>query len=150
MDVGAKLEQNGKLGDMASHGRILVIDDSDAVLARVRTELSAAGYEVVATSQTVGAARHLPGCELVILDYHMPGIGGQGVLESLRAATSSWAKAPLFYLYTSDRAIGPAYRRLGFDGAFSNKGDDVTLVRQVEAAFRLIRLKALAKRDPKG
>jgi two-component system, OmpR family, response regulator len=139
------------MGDIvAKNGRILVIDDSDVVLARVNSELSAAGYEVVATRQTVGAARHLPGCELVILDYHMPGIDGRAVLDSLRAATSSWAKAPFFYLYTSDRAIGPSYRRLGFDGAFSGKGGDATLARQVDAAFRLIRLRALAKRDPKG
>jgi len=120
------------------------------VLARVANRLGAAGYEVVTTNQTVGAARHLPGCELVILDYHMPGIDGQGVLESLRAAVSSWPKPPLFYLYTSDRAISSSYRRLGFDGGFSNKGDDGTLVRQVDAAFRLIRIKALAKRAPKG
>ena len=135
---------------MTSSSRILVIDDSDAVLARVANRLGAAGYEVVTTNQTVGAARHLPGCELVILDYHMPGIDGQGVLESLRAAVSSWPKPPLFYLYTSDRAISSSYRRLGFDGGFSNKGDDGTLVRQVDAAFRLIRIKALAKRAPKG
>jgi CheY-like chemotaxis protein len=131
-------------------GRILVIDDSDAVLARVASRLGAAGYEVVTTNQTVGAARHLPNCDLVILDYHMPGIDGQAVLESLRAAVSAWPKPPFFYLYTSDRAISSSYRRLGFDGGFSDKGDDATLLRQVEAAFRLIRIKALAKREPKG
>jgi CheY-like chemotaxis protein len=123
-----------------------VIDDSDAVLARVASKLGGAGYDVVTTNQTVGAARHLPGCDLVILDFHMPGIDGQSVLESLRAAVSSWPKPPLFYLYTSDRAISSAYRRLGFDGGFSDKGDDSTLLRQVEAAFRLIRIKALAKK----
>ena len=126
-------------------GRILLIDDSEAVLARVSATLTAAGYDVVTTSQTVGAGRLLPGCDLVVIDYHMPGIDGRAVLESLRAAVQAWSKKPLFYLYTSDKPLASQYRRLGFDGAFTDKGDLGKLARQVDAALRLVRLKALRK-----
>ncbi len=54
--------------------RILVIDDSEVVLARIRGALVGAGYDVVTSSQTVGAARYLRGCNLVIVDFHMPGL----------------------------------------------------------------------------
>jgi two-component system OmpR family response regulator len=116
---------------------ILVIDDSTAMLGEVKLALASAGYEVVTTTQTVGSARHLGHCDLVILDYLMPGIDGGSVLASLRSATEAHGRSVLFYLYTSDAAIAARYRQLGFDGCFTEKGDMQSLVRQVRSAFRL-------------
>jgi two-component system OmpR family response regulator len=127
-------------------GRILVIDDNEAVLNNVRSTLQMAGYEVVATSKTVGTARHLNDCELVIIDYHMPGLHGGEVLSSLRAAANSAHAKPLFYLYTSDPEIEKAPAELGFDGVFTKKGNRDALLQNVDAAFRLIRLRALQKK----
>jgi two-component system, OmpR family, response regulator len=127
-------------------GRILVIDDNQAVLAAIRTALEAASYEVVTTAQTVGAGRHLKVCDLVIIDYHMPGLDGRAVLESLKSAAASAHTKPAFYLYTSDAEIQQEARRLGFDGAFSKKGNREALVAQVDAAFRMLRLRALQKK----
>lgn len=126
---------------MSETGRILVIDDSEVVLGAVQRALAAEGYTVTVTSQTVGAARHLVNADLVVLDYHMPGIDGKQVLDSMRAATRAMPKPPAFYLYTTDRELAGRYRMLGFDGAFTDKGDHAALVRQVGAAFRLIRLR---------
>jgi two-component system, OmpR family, response regulator len=126
---------------MSEAGKILFIDDSEVVLAEVKRALTAEGYQVTATAQTVGAARHLMQVDLVILDFHMPGIDGQQVLESLRSAVRSAEKKPAFYLYTTDRELAGRYRSLGFDGAFMEKGNHEALVRQVGAAFRMIRLK---------
>ncbi len=123
--------------------RILIIDDSEAVLARMKAALVAAGFEVITTSQTVGAARHLRGCDLVIVDYYMPGIDGKGVLDSLRHATETQSRPPDIYLYTSDSMLGRRGRQLGFDGFFSGKGDDEALVTQVKSALRLHELKRL-------
>jgi two-component system, OmpR family, response regulator len=125
--------------------RILIIDDSEAVLIRTKSALVAAGFEVTATSQTVGAARHLRGCDLVIVDYYMPGIDGKGVLDSLRSVTEAKVSPPDIYLYTSDTALGRRARQLGFDGFFSNKGDDEALVSQVRSAIRLHELKRLKR-----
>jgi two-component system OmpR family response regulator len=117
--------------------KILVIDDSAIMLARIKRTLVSEGYEVIATSQVVGNARHLPTCDLVLIDYHMPGLNGSSVLDSLRALTSTSKKHAL-YVYTSDAMIALRWRELGFDGAFSNKGDDVELARQARAFFRIL------------
>lgn len=120
---------------------ILLIDDSEAVLDESRQALTEAGFRVVATSQTVGVARHLRGCDLVIIDYHMPGLDGRAVLESLKSAAEASGAAPAFYMYTSDSAAGMQARELGFDGVFGQKGSAEALVRQVEAIVRLQRLR---------
>ena len=125
--------------------RILVIDDNEAVLSSIVTILQGAGYDVVATQQTVGAARHLKGCELVIIDYHMPGLDGGDVVRSLRAATVSLQVSPAFYLYTSDPQVQAKPKALGFDGVFTKKGQGAWLAHQVDAAFRLIDLAARAR-----
>jgi two-component system, OmpR family, response regulator len=126
---------------------VLIIDDSVALLTRLRERLSVEGYEVVTTTQTVGAARHLLKCDLALIDYHMPGIDGGAVLSSLRGACRD--RQPLFFLFTSDAKVAPTYRALGFDGVITNKGDDDSLVKQLAAALRMVKLKSLSKkRDP--
>lgn len=124
-------------------GRILLIDDSEAVLGVARGALASAGYEVVATTQTVGTARHLKECDLVVLDYHMPGLDGRAVLQSLRAAASAMSARPLFYLYTSDLDLERRAAELGFDGAVHRKGNGEALLQEVDAVFRMLRLRAL-------
>jgi two-component system, OmpR family, response regulator len=133
----------------ASH-HILVIDDSEVMLSRIKKALVADGHVVTTTTQTVGNARHLASCDLVIIDYHMPGIDGLSVKEALRSAASQLAREPLFYLYTSDASIAKSYASLGFDGSFTNKGDEASLVLQVRAVYRLSQIRAVAKRSQVG
>jgi CheY-like chemotaxis protein len=123
---------------------IVVIDDSEIILERIKTRLEADRYRVVTTAQTVGAARLLRGASLVILDWHMPGMNGADVLASLRAACENSKSRPLFYLYTSDPSVAAAAKNTGFDGSFINKGDDDSLAQQVGAAMRIAKLKARA------
>ena len=127
--------------------RVLCIDDSEVILDRMRAALEPHGYEVVTTTQTVGAGRHLPGCGLVIVDFHMPGFDGAAVVSSLRAGLSKneASAVPLFYLYTSTAATAE-YAKLGFDGVFTRKGDEIALVPQVDAAFRRLKMRDLAAR----
>jgi len=127
---------------------ILVIDDSDVMLSRIRRALEADGYDVTTTTRAVGTARYIPTCDLAIVDYHMPGIDGGTVIGSLRAAAaaSKREQSCLFYLYTSDPAIAKDYARLGFDGSFVDKGDEDALVRQVRAVFRMVAMRALQKK----
>ncbi|HTQ07741.1 MAG TPA: response regulator [Polyangiaceae bacterium] len=129
---------------MADGPLIVVIDDSEVILDRIKLRLEADGYRVITTAQTVGAARLLRGASLVILDWHMPGMNGGDVLESLRAAVQNSQTRPLFYLYTSDPSVAAGAKSTGFDGSFVNKGDDDSLAQQVAAAMRIAKLKARA------
>lgn len=127
-----------------SVGRVLVIDDSASVLNGISTGLSAAGFVVTATNQIVGAARHLGTCDLVILDFHMPGLDGAQVLQSLKAAAQRSGARCMFLLYTSDPVEAQRYKTHGFDGPLTNKGDIRALVRQVEAYMRVFRKRPAA------
>jgi len=133
-----------------SRRRILVIDDSEVMLGRIRAALEAEGYDVVTTTRAVGNARHIATCDLVIIDYHMPGIDGGTVIQSLRSARSSGGggseHACLFYLYTSDPKIAGIYQKLGFDGVLTDKGDEAALVKQVKAVFRILAMRSLRKK----
>lgn len=122
--------------------KILVIDDSEVVLSRVQRVLAQQGWEVTGTTQVVGNGRHLVGCDLVVVDFHMPGIDGGEVITSLRHAAVHNGKLPLFYLFTSDETLVADFARHGFDGAFTQKGDDEALVRQVRAVFRTTDMRA--------
>jgi serine/threonine protein kinase len=128
--------------------RVLIIDDSEVVLSKVKAVLEGEGYEVVATSQTVGNARYLVDTDLVIIDYHMPGLDGAAVISSLRAAAASKKHPCLFYLYTQDPTVAKTYATLGFDGAFTQKGDEKALVRQVQSAFRMLQMRAMHRSGP--
>jgi len=131
---------------MSDKPLILIVDDSDVVLERIKHRLELEGYRVITTMQTVGAARHLRGATLAIIDWFMPGISGGEVLESFRAAVTNMAAKPLFYLYSSDSSVAASAKKIGFDGCFVNKGDDDSLVQQVGAALRIAKLKARATR----
>ncbi len=122
---------------------ILVIDDSEVMLERIKKALVSDGHTVTTTTHTVGSARHLASCALVIIDYHMPGIDGFAVHDQLRGAAARLERPPLFYLYTSDPKV-TSQQAKGFDGCFTNKGDEALLVQQVRAVFRLRQIRAMS------
>jgi serine/threonine protein kinase len=125
--------------------RVLAIDDSEVILSKIKRALEEDGVEVITTTRTVGNARYLVDCDLVIIDYHMPGLDGGSVIRSLRSAASASNHPVLFYLYTQDPTIARDYAKLGFDGCLTEKGDEKELVRQVRSAFRVLQMRALRK-----
>ncbi|HZU81978.1 MAG TPA: response regulator [Polyangiaceae bacterium] len=123
--------------------RILIIDDSEVMLSRMKRAMLSAGYDVVTTTHVVGNARHITSCDLIIIDYHMPGLNGSTVVESMKTVAKSGKHPCSFYVYTSDKAVSANYAQLGFDGAFTAKGDEAELLRQLAAYFRLADVRAL-------
>jgi two-component system, NtrC family, sensor kinase len=134
---------------LEAKGRILIVDDSEVVLEQSRAALAAAGYIVTTTSQTVGVSSKLRDADLIIIDFHMPGLDGKHLMASIRNATQGGKHNFLAYLYTSDEEAAGTFRALGFDGYLGQKGDPKALVTQVEAAFRRIQLRALSSRYSK-
>jgi two-component system OmpR family response regulator len=134
---------------MSVAGRLLIIDDNELALARVQARLQREGYDVVTTSQLVSATAHVLSCDLVIIDFHMPGMNGSEVLRSLRLSATRAGATPLFFLYTGDKVVSHQYLDLGFDGGLINKGDDESLVQQVAVALRLAKLRRRVSKAPR-
>ncbi len=132
---------------MTLSARVLVIDDSEVVLSRVQARLEAEGHLVTTTTQTIGSARLLRDADIVLIDYHMPGIDGKALLDSLRAAAAQSKLTPAYYLYTQDQTVSTRALALGFDGCFNRKGDDDALVQQLDAALRQLRLRRMVDKS---
>jgi CheY-like chemotaxis protein len=126
---------------MESQIRILYLDDSVAALEAVESALDPRLYNL-RTAATLGEA--LPWVarsELVIVDFHMPGINGAQAVAKMREYVGD--PPALFYLYTTDTTIAVNYRKHGFDGAFTDKGNPRTLVAKLSTAVRLLKMSRL-------
>ncbi|HEU4579731.1 MAG TPA: response regulator [Polyangiaceae bacterium] len=134
---------------MSAAGKLLVIDDNQAFLDRIQARLQLEGYAVVTSSAPIRASTELPSCDLVILDFHMPGLNGSDALRWLRLAATRAGADPMFFLYTGDKVISHQYQDLGFDGGMINKGDDESLVQQVAVALRLAKLRRRVSKPPR-
>ncbi len=133
----------------AEDGRVVVVDDSWVILEQIRQCLSARGYDVRTTTGVDVAVKLARNADLAIIDYHMPGMNGEELLQMLKAVPENVASC-VFYLYTSDPEVAPRYDRLGFDGVLFRKGDIEALGTQVDAVFRTIRMRRLAQRMRQG
>jgi CheY-like chemotaxis protein len=107
---------------METPTRVVVIDDDEVVLAQMKERFTPLGYDVITTTNPIGCARYLRDGALVLIDYHMPGVDGEFVVQSLRAATKETNIDCTFYLLTSDRDKVAKYKALGFDGAVDKAG----------------------------
>ncbi|NKC29401.1 hybrid sensor histidine kinase/response regulator [Falsiroseomonas selenitidurans] len=98
--------------------RILVAEDVPAARMLLTTVLERAGHAVTAAvdGPHALAALHGAGFDLVVLDLHMPGLGGVGVARAVRALPGEQGRVPLIAL-TADPAeeLDAACRAAGFD-----------------------------------
>jgi two-component system cell cycle response regulator DivK len=104
--------------DHKSAKKILVADDKATGRELVRTVLESTGYEVFEASdgiEALDAAQRLHP-DLIILDLHMPGLDGFGVIKELRLQTP-FATVPIVAL-TASAMQGDRQRALsaGFTG----------------------------------
>jgi DNA-binding NtrC family response regulator len=70
-------------------GAVLVIDDDSAILALVKATLERDGYAVYTASSAAEGIKlyeeHWRNIEVVLLDFWMPGLNGDHVLEHLQS-----------------------------------------------------------------
>ncbi len=81
-------------------GRVLVVDDDPQILRAVRTSLQGHSYEVLTAGNGETALDLLPDSDvdLIVLDLGLPGMGGQEVIERVRA----WSEVPIIVLSVRD------------------------------------------------
>lgn len=100
------------------HKRILVADDKPTGRELVRTVLENRGYEIYEASDGIEAldSAHRNHPDLIILDLHMPGLDGFGVIKELRL-DAHFATTPVVAL-TASAMQGDRQRALsaGFTG----------------------------------
>ena len=97
---------------------ILIADDKDTGRELVRTVLENSGYRVMEASDGIEALRFARDVQpdLIILDLHMPGVDGFGVIRQLRAEPA-FVSTPIIAL-TASAMQGDRERALsaGFTG----------------------------------
>lgn len=98
--------------------KVLVADDTANGRELVKTVLENTGYEVIEAKDGVEALASARQAhpDLIILDLHMPGLDGFGVLEQLRRETE-FAATPVMAL-TASAMMGDKERAMsmGFTG----------------------------------
>ena len=114
--------------------RILVADDTENGRELVKTVLQGSGYEVLEARdglEAVASARANPP-DLIILDLHMPGLDGFGVIQELRR-DQQFAHTPIVAL-TASAMMGDKERAtaVGFTGYITKPIRLADLRREVE------------------
>ncbi len=114
--------------------KILVADDKDTGRELVRTVLESSGYEVFEAHDGIEALntanRVFP--DLIILDLHMPGLDGFGVIKELRG-DARFVRVPVLAL-TASAMEGDKQRALtaGFTGYITKPVSLKTLRNEVQ------------------
>jgi len=113
---------------------ILVADDTEDGRELVKTVLEGSGYQVFEARDGVealaSARAHCP--DLIILDLHMPGLDGFGVIQELRRE-KAFAATPIVAL-TASAMMGDKERAtaVGFTGYITKPIRLADLRREVE------------------
>jgi len=117
--------------------RVLVVEDDPWSQTLVRDVLVLGGHDAVVAGDVAEArAAVAAGVDLVLLDIHIPGGGGEVLLRELRAAAST-AVLPVLAL-TASAMTGDRERflRAGFTGYLSKPIDVRTFCKTVEQYLR--------------
>ena len=123
-------------------GTVLIIDDSFTLLKRAQERLQADGITVRTSTRWDLAREEIEGVDVVLIDFHMPGITGAEVVGRVRALAKESGVSPVFLLHSTDDRMALQYKEMGFDGAVAQKGNFDMLAKQVAGALRLKKLSA--------
>ena len=126
-----------------SAGRVLVVDDDPQILRAVRTSLQGHSYEVITAGNGETALDLLPDSDvdLIVLDLGLPGIGGQEVIERVRA----WSEVPIIVLSVLD---GQHDKVDAFDAGADDYVTKPFGMPELLARMRAVRRRSEAERGP--
>ena len=127
----------------AVQGRILIVEDEEALARHLRSHLQRAGYEVrmehTGKSGLLIAAEHWP--DLVLLDLVLPDISGYEVCTELRRLYRPW-HLPVLMLTALN---SPKHRLLGF-----GHGADAYLTKPVASGELVRTISTLLSHNVRG
>ncbi len=119
------------------HRSILVIDDDDGMRTMLLDVLASVGYAVVGVADGRRALYRLAhGHEatmLILLDLHLPTIGGRLLLQAIRAVPV-WASIPII-LMSGDVAVREVARTLDATAVLHKPFSNVQLLTAVKRAL---------------
>jgi len=101
------------------NAKILVVDDSQAILTYVQGILSAAGYDVVTSNNPMLVASHVrrERPDMILMDIEMPAISGEDVVATLqRFGCSEGVRVVLFSASVSAADLARKARAVGAHG----------------------------------
>jgi two-component system, OmpR family, KDP operon response regulator KdpE len=126
-----------------SEGRVLVVDDDPQILRAVRTSLQGHSYEVLTAGNGETALDLLPDSDvdLIVLDLGLPGMGGQEVIERVRA----WSEVPIIVLSVRD---GQHDKVEAFDAGADDYVTKPFGIPELLARMRAVRRRAEGDRRP--
>jgi two-component system cell cycle response regulator len=132
----------------ASNPRVLVVDDDEIAVERMRELVSAAGYEVSTALSGEAALAALDGdfAPIVILDRNMPGMDGLALCQAIRNATRypGYVYIVLCTAQDSEAEI-LAGLSAGADDYVSKRASGAQLVARLATARRIIALESSLK-----
>lgn len=112
---------------------IVVVDDSEIVLAVTEAALIAAGYRVITRNRPTGCVammlQEMP--DLVLLDVSMPGVSGDTLVKLFASADPQHKAIVLLHSSLDEEALSMKARASGADGYIRKSEDPALLVRQV-------------------
>ena len=116
--------------------KVLIIDDSELVLALVQEELLARGYDVITRGNPLGSGamilREKP--DLVLLDVTMPTLGGEDILELMRRHQADKKTRIVLYSSRSEEELERISQSYGAHG-FIRKGPDMQALAEAVQHF---------------
>jgi PAS domain S-box-containing protein len=114
----ASVTKPPSLGDY----RVLAVDDNQANRALVQASLTPTGVELTMAGggdEAIELASRMP-FDLILLDLHMPGTGGQAALTAIRQSPGPNCNIPILaFTAESDAAHTDALIQAGFDGVIT-------------------------------
>jgi two-component system, NtrC family, sensor kinase len=125
---------------MGSHYRIMVVEDSETQALKMRYVLEAEGWEVISTSSAETSldalSRSVP--DLIVLDYHLPGIRGDELCRRIRMNVNTRG-IPILML-TVEENHGAELHGL-------ESGADDYVSKAVDTELLLLRIRALLRKS---
>jgi two-component system, OmpR family, KDP operon response regulator KdpE len=112
--------------------KVLVVDDDPQFRRTLRLALTVYGYQVGEAANGFEAMEQMctSSVDIVLLDWQMPGMGGEEVCQAIRAVS----RVPIIVVSAFDR--GKEAQAHGLSGSLTKPIHIDTLVRSIDFALR--------------